>query len=426
MSKAKPLQTWVVALMLGVSLSFFGGDIARADSDHVKSLLDAGWKVSIATRDAADKMYRKAVADGAFDGDLVNAITLIRIRQRQYRPALESAEQWTKISDSMEAHLSRTWLATMIRDYEKSLVFIEGTAARIAKSPEAERGTPAESLGRIVGYLECIDAKGVTIEQVRASADRAEAALGAAASAFLDSRRAVVRKHHALIVRKDATVAETEAAGAAERERKLREIARRKDALEARRGELAENQDRLAEELQKKLDEVNARLRPLDRQRAEVDADGRSVNYTLADIVSEIRYLESLLDLVHDPVLRDRYYREILRLDRLALQYESDAYRLERRRYSLDVERAGIAADGAVARNRTGKALNRTEDELEKVKKQEKRTRIEEKRARRPDRAASRQSRVMKAQIQSFSTYAPFPLEQSKADLLKRVEAKVK
>ena len=178
--------------------------------------------------------------------------------------------------------------------------------------------------------------------------------------------------------------------------------------------------------MQKKLDEVNARLRPLDRQRAEVDANGRSVNYGLAEIVSEIRYLESLLELVLDPETRERYYREILRLDRLALQYESDAYRLERRKYSLDSERAGIAADGAAAQNRTGRAINRNDDELERLKKQEKRTRIEETRARKPDRIASRQSRVMKAQIRSFSTYVPFPLERAKASLLERVERKPK
>lgn len=423
---AAPVALLVVLLAAPVPrLAADDKDATEKDPHPALQLLERTWSGGLKARREADLIYKAAAFEGEFDADLIAAATIVRVRQHRYSEALEGAKNWVRVKpDSLHAHRARAWLSTLAREYEQALVYLEAYAAAIAAAPEAERAEHARFLGLIVGYLESTEVEKVTIEQVRGSAERSERALGAATAPYLEARRDVLRKHTALVARKDATVAATESAAQAERDRKLREIEARRAALATRGNELRNDQAKLQKELQDRLDEVTARLRPLNDALNRVDANGRAINYDLASIIAEISYLESLLAYVEDPVLRDRYYRDILRLDRLASQYELDAYRLERQADAINNDRAVVVSQGRSARDRLDRQLEQTSEELERIRNAQRRADIEERRALRPDRAASRQNRVYGAQIESLTTYAPFPLERERARMLKELRSR--
>lgn len=393
----------------------------------VESLLDIGWSRTLKARRAADAFYQQAIRKGYSSPSLRYAYLLVLIRQRRYPDALREVERRLRTTPR-DARLLRAqiWLSVITKKYDAALVGAERLAKQLSAAgglPLARKLDAARFLGRITGYLEGPVRRAAPPEGIARFLREAILPRELAVQ-FATDRAALLKRYSGLTDERDRSIAAATARAELEKQRRLKELADERKSLAKRKETVQANQDNLESTLRRKLDELNSRLQPLNNEQSRIDAQGATVNIELSSIASEIRFLERQLDRIRDPLLRDRYIREIARLDRIASQYEFDAIALEGRAAVVNNQRLRVAGEGQAVRQQIGTRLNRTQRELDDLQKQEKRNRNLDRRARRPNRAISRKARVLATQARALTTYEPFPLEREKLELLDRLRAR--
>jgi DNA repair exonuclease SbcCD ATPase subunit len=400
--------------------------IDRAATDAIVRLLEVGWSNSPQARAAADLQVAEVAKLAAGESVAQQAWLLVLLQQRRYDEALKRADALiAKDPADTTALRAKIWVATLLKNYEASMLAAEELSKRLAADPPMNEADQAvhddlyKFLGRIYGFL------GGPIAADVNQGDR-KAAEKLIVDRIPETRRALFEEARDSVIAKflEATGAQDDerlkaiAAADAAKDKTLKEIEEERETITDRAKDLEDRRSQLQGEIRDELAEIAKEDRPLVQDLARLEARAGSLNRDLLSYDVEIGRLQAQADREENENVRRQLLREADRLAFIASRLQTDLIALNRQADAINSQRAGLLARQQRAQKSVADQVRRIDEELTALVKRDKRNDAIEKRAARPATGVTSKGRALAAQATALTTYDPFPLEAAKAKLL--------
>lgn len=421
-------RTLILAACLGLLGSTAKAQVSPATA--ISDLLSVGWDIRPEGRARAAAAYQQAVEDLPGDRQIVYAYALVRMQQRQYPEAVRLLEDYLSIEkEDAQAWRAKAWLAMLMKNASSSLVDLDKISQLVADEKTeltaAERQELIGFLGRMIGFLEGPGEGAVNSSTLSAAKRKIVDRLTPTQRETFDQNvSAVIDEFGVLATAKDD--AQVQEIATAEKRKRDQLAQLDKDAIEigARKEELKLAAERIESEAQADNDTYSRADQPLAESLANVNSQALIAERELANVSVDLLSLRAQFARERDPIIRDRLFREIDRVEILAARIDADLLSLRRRAQGIQAQRGTLAAKHNQAQASFAAGLAKAQKEFQTLENQLKRASAERSKLKRPAVGNTGKIIALNKQAVALSTYETFPLEAEKQRLLDQLEAK--
>lgn len=421
-------RTLILAACLGLLGSTARAQVSPATA--ISDLLSVGWDIRPEGRARAAAAYQQAVEDLPGDRQIVYAYALVRMQQRQYPEAVRLLEDYLSIEkEDAQAWRAKAWLSMLMKNASSSLVDLDKISQLVADEKTeltaAERQELIGFLGRMIGFLEGPGEGAVNSSTLGAAKRKlVDRLTGTQRETFDQNVSAVIDEFGVLATAKDD--AQVQEIATAEKRKRDQLAQLDKDAIEigARKEELKLAAERIESEAQADNDTYSRADQPLAESLANVNSQALIAERELANVSVDLLSLRAQFARERDPIIRDRLFREIDRVEILAARIDADLLSLRRRAQGIQAQRATLAAKHNQAQASFAAGRAKAQKEFQTLENQLKRASAERSKLKRPAVGNTGKVIALNKQAVALSTYETFPLEAEKQRLLDQLEAK--
>ncbi|MFO0906282.1 MAG: hypothetical protein U0939_24965 [Pirellulales bacterium] len=393
---------------------------------QLEKLLQLGWDAKVESRSAGDALFEELAESTTRDPSVVYAQALAKIKQRRYTEAAPLIEELAAAdAKNLDYARARVWLLVLLRKSEQGLVTLDRLVAQLPKPPgegEEEAAATLDLLrfaGRVHGYLE--GPGGGTIPEATVHEHRLKlvASLSdARKEVFIEGRDAVVDRWLGQKDDEQSTRDKAKRDQEQQREERLVDLDKQREADERRKAELNSERTRLRSEMNDQVADLQRKERPLIDQLARLDSQAVVNRRELSLVASDMDRLEALLLRERDPILRDQYRRDLARLDALATRYQANLAALNRQGAGVAAQRVELQQQAGQVQQQFQRQIDSLDREQSEIQRRAKSADGEERRLRKMPLGDTSQLRAMSAQSSAFTTYVSFPVEEQRQKLL--------
>ena len=421
-------RTLILAACLGLLGSTTSAQVSPAVA--ISELLSVGWDTRPEGRERAAAAYQQAVEDFPGDRQLVYAYALVRMQQRQYPEAVRLLEDYLSIErQDAQAWRAKAWLSMLMKNASASLVDLDKISQLVADEKTAltvaEQQELIGFLGRMIGFLEGPGEGAVNSSTLSAAKRKiVDRLTGTQRETFDQNVSAVIDEFGVLATAKDD--AQVQEIATAEKQKRDHLAQLDKNAIEigARKEELKLAAEKIESEAQADNDTYSRADQPLAESLANLTSQARLAERELANVSVDLLSLRAQLARERDPIIRDRLFREIDRMEILAARIDADLLSLRRRAQGIQAQRATLSAKHNQAQASFTAGLAKAQKEFQTLENQLKRASAERSKLKRPAVGNTGKVIALNKQAVALSTYETFPLEAEKQRLLDQLEAK--
>ncbi len=422
--------SFLVACAGVVGLDVTAADAAPPTRAQLEKLLKLGWDTKAESRTAADELFEELAGSTSRDPSTMYAQALIKIKQRRYAEAMPLIDELaTGDAKNLDYARARVWLQVLLRKSEQGLVTLDRLLAQLPKPPaegEEEATTTLDVFtfaGRVYGYLEGPGAENIPEATVNERRQKTLKSLNESRkTAFFEGRDSVVDRWLGQKDDEQSTREKAKKDQEQQREERLVDLDKQREQDERRTAELNNDRNRVRSELNDQIADLQRQERPLIDQLSRIDAQATLSRRDLNVVVSDLNRIEALLLRERDPVLREQYRIDIVRLDALASRHQANIAALNRQGTGIAAQRADLQRRSAQIQQQFQRQLDGIDREQADIQKRSKSAEGEERRLRKMPLGDISQLRAMSAQSSAFTTYVAFPLEEERERLLERVK----
>jgi len=316
-----PLAAWHAAL---------SESRAAEPAASVVSLLDSGWKPSLAAYEATRKQYVQLRAGSPRDLRTSYAMTLVAIQHRKLREAAEFLDDALAAKpNNLRLRKARLWLLFANKDYKTALAEMPAFAKDVAAIEDSADSAEivreyAQALGELIGF-----AQGPVSEALRATdvngTERkiVELLPPAALEVFREARSSITEKQQQMEAELDEVRTKSKLDQDARRELDLAQLAQQREIFEAHAKLLPSQYAKREAKLQASLRSAIANNKlevEYDKKTGLIKSQKYSNQQEITSLQNEIATLPSLqaADLAQLAESSDRAARRISQLERLA------------------------------------------------------------------------------------------------------------
>jgi hypothetical protein len=400
----------------------------RTAKKAISDLLEVGWGDSFKVLEPAKELYEAAKAAAPRDPRVPYALALVQIKHGRHSDAAKLLDEVLALDGRhLPALEAKLWIDVLLKRYSAALVQIGELAetlptkdeAGLSDGSKARQRETARYLGRLCAFLEGPVEKSVNAERL---AETKKAVLDRLApdhrDAFEAGRKAVADRFAEFFVireqAKEDTVAEQKKAQAETAKR----LAEDKTAIAAGREAIAKAAAQTREQIEKFVSDIERRLAPLDKEYGQLAAQGVTVRERIIDVERDIDRLLRLADSTEDRGAAGRYRLDADRLRDTRSRYAADYSALQAQASRVRSQQGALLSERDAAVARYNAEARRLGTEQIKLAQTEKRIAREEDRNRKAPTGLSDKVHALSQKVFAFTTYEPFPLEQSKSRLL--------
>lgn len=399
-------------------------------STAITELMTVGWDTKPEARERAELLYARAVEEHPGDRQLVYAFALVKMQQRQFPEAAKLLDQYLAIEkQDASAWRAKAWLSMLMKSASTSLVELDKLSQVLAdekvKLPDETRQELVTFLGRMIGFLEGPGEGSVNGATLAAAKQKIRGRLTETQRESFDSGvSAVVDEFGVLATAKDD--AQVQEIATAEKQKREQLVDIEKDGVEivARKGELRETAERLESEVAAENATYAKADAPLADEFNRIAAQAANVDRDLSNVSSDIISLRGQAARERDPIIRNRLFRDIDRLEDIAARLDNNLRSLERAGAVVRDRRATLLAQHNQALAGYASSLGAAQKEFKGLESREKRADAIRNKLRKPSVGNTGKVISMNKQAVALSTYETFPLEAEKQRLLDQLEAK--
>ena len=419
-----------IPFLLALGGALGAGDVAAADKQarrqpEVQQLLQAGWTRSLRAAAEAETLYEQIKRQAPADARVPYAHSLVQIKQGRFARAQQLANDALALApDYTPAWQAKLWLQVLTKKYGEALAQTDRIAAILARDHADPRNEAAmldalTRLGALVGFMEGPVGGSVDQTVLARQKERIIAPLSEPRKeAFQAGHRRVTEQLRQLLSDLD-------------------------DAQNQAKDSAQQKQQQLGEDIQQQQQDVNRQLATFQEEqtnaRQDVLSELKEVQETEAPLLASLVGLQRQAQTARREVLwlereLQRLYGMLQREEDTArqrqLRYSINRVDIRQRRYARDLRLVGqevVATQTRVQglhRRRAGAQrqyegqLRQIENQRQASLRQQKRIDGQQKRLLRPKRETSAQVRGIATRAKSLTTYAPFPLDIAKQELL--------
>lgn len=399
-------------------------------TQFVSQLLTIGWDTKPDARAQAENLYATGRETNPASHDAIYAYALVKMHQRQYPEAASLLEEYLAVDGAHPyAWRAKSWLSMLMKNASSSLVELDKISQLLADQKveltASEREEFVRYLGRMIGFLEGPGEGLANAATTRAAKQKISERLTPTEREAFESAVSLVADEYAVLAtaKDDAQVQEIATA-----ERKKREELAQldKDELDigARKEELKLRAEKIESEVAAENDSYSKADAPLAGEFDRVAAQATAVERDLARVVIDINSVRADLAREKDPNIRDRLFRDLDRLERLAARIDVDLRGLERRAAGIKARREVLLVQHNRALAGYASSLGTAQREYKALESKEKRADAMRDKLRKPAVGNTGKVIALNKQAVALSTYETFPLEEERQRLLDLTKAK--
>jgi hypothetical protein len=399
-------------------------------SATIAQLLAIGWETKPDARQQAEEAYRRAVEDLPGDRTVVYAYALVKLQQRQYSEAAKLLDQYLAIEKTDAfAWRAKAWVSMLTKNATGSVAEMDKVSQLLAdrknKLTEEQQQELSGFLGRMIGFLEGPGEGSINAATLAATKKKFSERLTETQREAFDSGLSAVADEFGVhaTAKDDAQAQEITTAEKLKREQ-LEQLDKDEVAIGARKEELKLAAQKVESEAQAENATYAKADQPFADNLSRLSAQAAAIDRDLSIVSSDIVAVRAQLAREKDPVLRDRYFNDLNRLQVLASRLDGDLAALEGRASTVQSQRAALAARHNQAQAGFARSLALAQKEFLTLENREKRADAQRNKLKKP--AAGNTGKVISLNKQAIAltTYESFPLEAEKQRLLDGLDGK--
>lgn len=437
---ASVAATWAhaavrIVFIAGAALAVFWLSAERrslraAEGDGaIAAIVQTGWSKEAGSLDKAIALHKRAGAAAPGDWRTDYAMALVYFQHRRFAEAQKSLQEAARLApDQPPAIEALLWLETYQRQYDVLLAHMRTAAEMLAErgssavdgDPDPQAIRMARLMGQLIGYLTGPAKENLAGDAVEACRREVSEKLPRELIEPFEEGEQQIDDQFVAAQEELVTARDEDAANQArKKEEELARIAEEREKLAKLDETLKEEETKATEEKDRELASIDKQIPDLQQRANEV----RSLAAPMERLINEAQFRQSrqiaAANSSRDEVVRDAAFREA---DRLQFFINRERARLE----PLEREAGNIAAQLqrlALARSQQeARWQNRMAAAAAQRQKAEKTLKILDRKERDladDGRSSSARTRAQAAKLSALTSYVKFPLEESKAALLK-------
>lgn len=420
------VSRWLISLTLLLTIGLLPKFALADEADAViDRLLRDGWQVG--PDGMATVRLEAAKAQTLRDSQALYAAGLALLRHHQYDDAAELFQAAIEADPhDFRSWRGLIWVRTLQEKFDAALVQIQRLskqlpATELAPADEASVCETIQSLGRLFGFYEGPRTGDVSAVLVKRSRDAIQPALVGQRQVEFDNNYQDVATLFT-----SSTTKQQDARDEAKQKEEMaklqaqQNIEIRRKQLEADMTQATDRIDKLRSDWKQEDERLTQMELPLSASISQLEAQQQVIRRELSTLVDDIFRLSSELEKTKDQARRDRLQREIVRLERLASDYERDLAVVQAEGRRLIANRDTLRTKRLQNKQTFEAEIEQMTDRKQDLLRFEKRLDLESNRNDRPATGSTAKVRVLKAKTSSIRTYYDFPLEVERLTLLGR------
>jgi hypothetical protein len=400
----------------------------RAAKQAVKELLEVGWGDSFRALEPAAEQYANAKAAAPRDPRVPHAFALVHLKHGKHSDAAKLLDEVLALDRRhLPAREAKVWIEMLLKRYPAAMVEMGNLSEMLPTKEEpgltdelkTRHRETARYLGRLCGFLEGPAEKAANADRVaemkkamleRLSAEHREE--------FEAGRKAVADRFAEFFVKREQVKEDTVAEQKKTQAETAKRLAEDKTAIAADKEAIAKQAAQTREQVEKLLSDIERKAAPLDKDYSQLAAKGVAVRERILDLDRDIDRLFQLAATTEDEVTAARYRLEAERVRDVKSRHVADYRVLEGQAARVRAQLAALLGERDAVLARYNAEARRLGNEQIKLAQTAKRIAREEDRNRKAPTGNSDKVHALSQKVFAFTTYEPFPLEQSKSRLL--------
>jgi hypothetical protein len=406
---------------------------------QVSALFEAGWKPSSKGLATSQALYQELRRNDQVDPRVSFAYALVQMRNLKYDEAKKLLDLVLAARPGdTAARRAKIWVLMITQNYSAALVESDKLAGSLAAErhtptqqkteqpaapPDASETSPAEFLGRVMGFIDGPAARAVP-EHVRAEyGKRIVAPLSSVDKVLFNAAHTSVQRRFAeLSLDREQTQADAKVDQAKRQGRIQKELEQDRAAAASEKSGLQERSEKLAADSKRELAQLDAQARPLITRQTRLEAQGAAITREMAGLQVEIERLLVLADISEDVAEAFELRAAARRLNVALGRYDIDLRAINGELATLAGQRVQLAAQRQATVARSRAETDQIERRLGDLRTADRRISNEEKKANQPVAGNTPAVVAMAAKARAFTTYEPFPFEEERARLLQSLK----
>ena len=395
------------------------------------SILENTWDKKQSLRAEADAIYSRLKRGGHANVDVAYAYLLAKIRQSDYRKAVQAADELLEIDPThLAGNRARTWLLLLTRQPKPALSSLLTFDSVNDSRDDIDATVKLENIraiGRMYGYLEGPAREKVADANLRKVLDEIlDGATDEEQAAFQEERDLVLDTFKQLIGEKQADDVKTIEDRESQRQELLEKLEEQSTTLAEREKALLPMIDEITEEANSVIGKIQARAAPLESELRSLNSEINSVRIQYQSILDEALRWELMAQNEKDQQQRDRYLFRASQVRFSARRYDASLAALNSQANSVAAALQKVQAELSAAQAHYGGKLGAVQQALQGVAKDQKRVEGQGKRASKPVKGTSALSKALDGKAEAVTTYEEFPVELERDQLLAQLKERLK
>lgn len=415
---------WAMAFVAGIGVVGHTWPLQADQRETVlQQLLEAGWQIGPTGADAISQA--QADVERLGDADVFYALGLAQLKHHRYDAAVEAFESALRVDPQHFPSWSGViWVRSLQERFDIALVQIQRLGRQLPSTElqgeeEQEVLEMIRLLGRIFAFYEGPRSGDISAPLVsRARSEVQPALVGARQVEFDNNYQDVMTLFSASTSEKQDARDDALQQQQLEKQQTQQTLEVRRKQLEADKEQVVAQIDKLRSEWVSQRQHFDNLEAPLNVSISRLESQQQVIRRELSVLMSDIFRLTEAARHTDDPLRRDRLEREIFRLERLVGQYERDLALVQAEGRRLVQSRNAVRAQRLQTQQRFEAEIKQNTDRQQDLQRAERRLDVEARRNSRPATGNTAQVRVLSAKATSIRTYADFPLEVERLDLL--------